>query len=182
MELLKACKIDFKTLSAISVSNGPGSYTGLRIGLSTAKGLCYGLKIPLIPIDTLQIIAYAASKTCRAKTYLVCQDAGRQEIYFGIYNAEFETLFKPTAIDLNQEIPVLTNLVDPLCICGNGIKKTLDFIKTEKYKPILSDVQAHAKDMVNLAEKLFQNKLLPNDFSELEPYYLKPYFFKTKLN
>src|SRR5674476_540328 len=90
MEVLKASS---KKLDAVAVSSGPGSYTGLRIGVSTAKGLCYGLDIPLLAVSTLEVLTAQALKSIAdAKDALFCPmiDARRMEVYAAIYNAKGE--------------------------------------------------------------------------------------------
>ena len=88
-ELLKKNKINFKDLSAVSVSRGPGSYTGLRIGLSAAKGICYGVDIPLISISSLKILA----KSSKFDGYIIStMDARRDEIYSCIYDSKLNII------------------------------------------------------------------------------------------
>ena len=87
-ECLKESNITFKDLSAIAVSQGPGSYTGLRIGVSTAKGLCFALDLPLIAIDTLQVLA--SQLTITEGVIIPMIDARRMEVYSAIYNSDYE--------------------------------------------------------------------------------------------
>ena len=89
-ECLKESNITFKELSAIAVSQGPGSYTGLRIGVSAAKGLCFALDIPLIAIDTLQVLA--SKLTISEGIIIPMIDARRMEVYSAIFNFKFEKI------------------------------------------------------------------------------------------
>src|SRR2546423_5943119 len=84
-------------LHAVGVSNGPGSYTGLRVGLSTAKGLCYALKIPLITICSLEVIAFSAK---REATELICPmiDARRMEIFTAVYDKTLAQIVTPQSV------------------------------------------------------------------------------------
>jgi len=183
-ELLKKNHKAINQLHAIAVSIGPGSYTGLRIGLSTAKGLCYGLKIPLIPIDSLKLMAFAARAKSFCNTYVICQDAGRMEIYVAVYNNNLKTLIEPRAIDLAQTdfFNSLTGLT--LCVCGSGSSKTLPFIQNIKSViKIQEDIlHPHASDMIEIAHEMYIHNQWPADYGNLEPAYLKPYFFKPKMS
>src|SRR5215208_5364975 len=92
--LLEKQGIGMDQLVAVGVSNGPGSYTGLRVGLSTAKGFCYALNIPLITIGTLKLMAFSARDEAED---LICPmiDARRMEVYTAIYTGEMAELIKP---------------------------------------------------------------------------------------
>jgi tRNA threonylcarbamoyladenosine biosynthesis protein TsaB len=181
-ELFKKNHKILNQLHAIAVSIGPGSYTGLRIGLSTAKGLCYGLKIPLIPIDSLKLMAIAARAKSVCDTYIICQDAGRMEIYAAVYNYNLITLNEPRAIDLAQTdfFNSITGL--SLCVCGSGSAKALPNIQNIKSIIKLHEdiIQPHASDMIEIAHDMYNHNQWSADYSNLEPAYLKPYFFKPK--
>ena len=101
-ELLKRHHIEYKDLSAVSVSAGPGSYTGLRIGISTAKGLCFGLNIPIISIPSLQSLFEIAHKKHPEKLIAVLFDARRMEVYSEIYDTSKLVLKKLSADVLTQ--------------------------------------------------------------------------------
>ena len=87
-EIIKEAGITFQDLSAIAVSQGPGSYTGLRIGVSAAKGLCYALEIPLIAVDTLQVLASQANVS--DGLIIPMLDARRMEVYSAIFTPNFD--------------------------------------------------------------------------------------------
>jgi tRNA threonylcarbamoyladenosine biosynthesis protein TsaB len=95
-------KIEMKNLSAVSVSAGPGSYTGLRIGVSTAKGLCYALSIPLISIDTLTSMAQDESLKGCNKSICSMIDARRMEVFSSLFNSDRECI-KPASPDVLDE-------------------------------------------------------------------------------
>src|SRR5687768_6592591 len=104
---IKEAKLSLKNLDAVAVSHGPGSYTGLRIGLSTAKGLCYALKIPLITIPTLEIMAAGFADTHKEdmlKYDLLCPviDARRNEIYFALYDTSLNQIHPSSAAVLDR--------------------------------------------------------------------------------
>ena len=103
-ELLQQHGIAIKNLDAIGVTSGPGSYTGIRVGLATAKGLCYALKIPLITYNSLEVMAISATNFAKDNTAFYCPmiDARRMEVYTAIYNYDREEIIPPSAIILNE--------------------------------------------------------------------------------
>ena len=94
--------ISVNDLKAIGVTNGPGSYTGIRVGLATAKGLCYALKIPLITFNTLEVMAVSAIENIKDKNAFYCPmiDARRMEVFTAVYDADMNPVEQPSAIDL----------------------------------------------------------------------------------
>lgn len=172
---LSQCKYKLSDLDAIAVSIGPGSYTSLRVGLSTAKGLCYGLDLPLLPIDSLSIIAAGAIQEQQrtAETlYVPMIDARRMEVYSAVYHASGEVLEKPKALILTADaFSDYLNQGFAMVFAGNG---------APKFSPLLTSALAHfsavgseAVHMSLLAEKLFQQQAFA-DIAYLEPFYLKP--------
>lgn len=102
--VLKAAGADMTQLTAVAVNRGPGSYTGLRIGTSFAKGLCYGLRIPLIAVDSLKVLAMeAAAAGIEAKKYLCMIDARRDEVFMAVYDPAFNVLEKLHAYGLEPD-------------------------------------------------------------------------------
>lgn len=161
---------------AVCVSSGPGSYTGLRIGVSTAKGLCYGWEIPLIAIDTLEIMASAALKQLQdPEDTLLCPmiDARRMEVYDTFYNAD-KSVFRPVAADVITDGCFDEILNErPVYFFGNG---------STKCKPVLSHPEAHfLDDIVPLAENMISsgatafNEKKFVDVAYFEPFYLKEF-------
>lgn len=111
-------------LDAIAVSNGPGSYTGLRVGLSTAKALCYGLDIPLIAISTLRALAAGMKSTTLLMPTI---DARRMEVYTAIYDDQLNVISHPQNLIYTED--TLLRLVEDhgdITICGNGASKLLE--------------------------------------------------------
>ena len=169
-EIIKEAGITFQDISAIAVSQGPGSYTGLRIGVSAAKGLCYALGIPLIAVDTLQVLA---SQTNISNGLIIPMlDARRMEVYSAIFTSNFENKRAVQA-----EIITENSFED--------LQETLYFVGdcTEKCKPVLTkenhvfleDIKyPSAKEMSFLSFEKHQK----NDFVDVayfEPYYLKDF-------
>lgn len=163
-------------LDAVAVSIGPGSYTGLRIGLSEAKGLCYALNIPLIGIDTLKIMAVEvmfATDVEGDELFVPMIDARRMEVYTAVYDMSLETLVPPTPLILSPD-SFDTYLSDKkLLIFGNGSDKARDVI-TSPNAVFIPDIHPLASNMLPLAEKAFVN----HDFLDLAysvPVYLKEF-------
>lgn len=158
-------------LAAVAVSTGPGSYTGLRVGLSAAKGLCYALSIPLIGINTLQMMAAAAPKT---GTALLCPmiDARRMEVFTALYDQSLQEVMAPTNMILDETSFTGWLDKDLITFFGNGSQKA----KTVITHPaaVFADVTATAENMVILAA----NKFEKGEFLDLaysEPYYGKDF-------
>lgn len=163
-------------LDAVAVSIGPGSYTGLRIGLSEAKGLCYALGIPLIGIDTLKIMAVEVMFTQPVEgneLFVPMIDARRMEVYTAVYDMALASLVEPTPLILTPE-SFETYLADSrLLIFGNGSDKARDVITSDN-AVFVPDIHPLASNMLPLAEQAFMRK----DFLDLAysvPAYLKEF-------
>jgi tRNA threonylcarbamoyladenosine biosynthesis protein TsaB len=182
-EALALLKSSGKSLSAVAVSSGPGSYTGLRIGVSTAKGLCYGLDIPLIAVSTLEVLASEAIKTRKdSDNVLFCPmiDARRMEVYAAFYDTNLNLRREISAdiIDDESYAKILTD--ERVFFFGNG---------SEKCKSILTHSNAHfienivplASNMIPLAIKSFIDKKFV-DTAYFEPFYLKEFQTTTAKN
>jgi len=173
-ELMTFVRKQNLTLDAVAVSSGPGSYTGLRIGVSEAKGLSYGLGIPLIALPTPLIMA---SMTCGrvAEEALLCPmiDAKRMEVYATFFNHSLQTL-RATSADIVEESSY-ANLLDAgtVVFFGNGAEKCKAHI-THPHALFIDDVHPLASGMIPLAEKAFA----AGDFVDsayFEPFYLKEF-------
>lgn len=163
-------------LDAVAVSIGPGSYTGLRIGLSEAKGLCYALGIPLIGIDTLKTMAVEVMFTHDIdgdELFVPMIDARRMEVYTAVYDMVLETLVAPTPLILTPEA-FDTYLADrKLLIFGNGSDKARDVI-TSPNAIFVKDIHPLASNMLPLAEQAFTSKQFL-DLAYSVPLYLKEF-------
>jgi tRNA threonylcarbamoyladenosine biosynthesis protein TsaB len=188
-ELMKQEGLDMKQLQAVSISQGPGSYTGLRIGVSTAKGLCYGLGIPLIAVHTLQSLTQGLIENAsqllegglNENDKLVPMiDARRMEVYTAVLdkNNNFLTEVKPMILDEN----VFTELLDEsrVIFFGSGSDKSRDVIKHANAL-FISEVDFSAKYMIPLAEEQFREKDFV-DVAYFEPFYLKAFQATTPKN
>jgi tRNA threonylcarbamoyladenosine biosynthesis protein TsaB len=129
-KILSDQTISVSDLSAVAVTSGPGSYTGLRVSMATAKGLCYALNIPLITIPTTLVMAYAAAQQINhseliKKNYYLCPmiDARRMEVFTALYNEQLQELQKPQALILTNELFNETLPQKQVYFFGNGAEK-----------------------------------------------------------
>jgi len=177
-ELIKDTKLNYSDIDAIAVSKGPGSYTGLRIGVSTAKGLCYALDIPLISVNTLQSMSagiIGKPLTSHELPTIFCPmiDARRMEVYTALYNHKNEQVKETSAeiIDENsfKEYLAKNNVV----FFGDGSAKCKNVI-THPYAIFVDDIHPSAANMVEIAHQKFQENQL-EDIAYFEPFYLKEF-------
>lgn len=176
-QVLNEAKIYPNELDAIAIGKGPGSYTGLRIGVSSAKGLCYGLGIPLIAIDSLQTLAYNAkfNYTFEPGAFLCPMiDARRMEVYSAIFD-EHLSLIREVRADIVDE-KTYNNFYKnhPFYYFGNGALKCRQIISQSNNTYFLENINISALDMIFSAEE----KYLKQDFENLayfEPFYLKDF-------
>lgn len=161
-----------KELEAIAVCIGPGSYTGLRIGLATAKGLCYALNIPLLAVDTLSTIAFAVKNEA---TDLICPmvDARRMEVFTALYANDLTQLIPPAAKIIDETSFSETLVNHKILFCGNGSKKLQNIISNNNAS--FTETAVDATHLSHLSYKMFQNKEF-SDLAYLEPLYIKEFF------
>lgn len=168
---LKEVGITGVDLSAIAISKGPGSYTGLRIGVSTAKGLCFALDKPLISVPTLEALAYKVQLENGVIVSML--DARRMEVYSAIYDSNYNEI-RTTEAQILDENAFAENLQNgKVYFIGNGVDKTKALI-TNLNAIFIEDKLPSANEMSALAFKKYQN----NDFEDVayfEPYYLKDF-------
>lgn len=170
----------FQDLDAIALSIGPGSYTGLRIGLSAAKGFCYALDLPLITVSTLKSLAYAMVSQNRneAGLYMPSMDARRNEVYTAVYNEKLEEVVAPHAKVLDEQSFAQFKNNAPIFIAGSGAEKSLNIIPNISWQEILN-IPCSAKNIIALSQQLFEHKSFSN-VAYTEPSYLKPYHSTRK--
>ncbi len=173
---LSEAKVQSKKLDAVAVSGGPGSYTGLRIGVSTAKGLCYGFGIPLIAVSTLEVLSIPAIKKADSdKDALFCPmiDARRMEVYAAMYNAELKIKKEISADIINSESYADILSQQKVYFFGNGAEKCKATL-THPYALFIDEITPLAENMIPLALNSFR----ANSFADLayyEPFYLKEF-------
>ena len=182
-EILKKNKLTTKDLSAVAVSEGPGSYTGLRIGVSTAKGICFGSGIPMIAIGSLEALTQGAINQVGGNTdFLFCPmiDARRMEVYTALYHGDgsAKTPVEALIIDENSFKDDLD--ASTVYFFGNGAAKCAEVINHPNAKFI--EVAHTAANMVPLAHQLFDSGKFV-DVAYFEPFYLKDFVVtKSKKN
>jgi len=164
-------KIGLEDLDAIAVSKGPGSYTGLRIGVSAAKGLCYGLDIPLISIHTLKSLALQITSTNHLIIPMI--DARRMEVYAAVFSENHKELRATKAEILSATS--YENYLDKntVCFIGNGVSKFAEICK-HKNALFVPEKLPSAKEMVASSHAKFLKQEF-EDVSYFEPYYLKDF-------
>ncbi len=169
-ESLELGNISINDLSAVSLVNGPGSYTGLRVGMAAAKGICYGLDIPLIGISTLESLSIPHLNN--GKQIISCLDARRDEIYMAIFDAEGKRLsedysFVVPKLEMPKDWPDANSLI----ICGNAADKVKSLIEVDEVE--YNNAESLAKTQITLAYQ----KYLSQSFDDIflaKLNYLKP--------
>jgi tRNA threonylcarbamoyladenosine biosynthesis protein TsaB len=163
--------INKNELDAIAVSKGPGSYTGLRIGVSATKGLCYALDKPLISIPTLESLACQVSEPSGIRVTML--DARRMEVYSAVFSSEGKEIRNTKAEVLTSDSFIEFLDKGTVHFIGNGVEK-FEKICNHKNFIFVKDKLPSAKEMGHLAE-LKYNKNLFEDVAYFEPYYLKDF-------
>lgn len=178
-EILAKNKISVADLDAIAISQGPGSYTGLRIGVSVAKGLCYGANIPLIAIDTLKAMANMASDKLEGKNMLYCPmiDARRMEVYSELFDGELNPIRKVIAEIIDEKSYNELLLENEIAFFGDGAQKCQDSL-TSKNALFIDDLYPSAKYMAKYSEEAYAIKNF-KDVAYFEPFYLKDFVATT---
>ena len=187
-EICKATNIGLEQIDAISVTMGPGSYTGLRVGLASAKGLAFALNKPLIGLSTLTLLAMAALRNLKEGDYVLCKenklqifsmiDAKRMEVFGAIYNNTLNILAPEKAYIIDKVFLISLLQNGPLLCIGSGIEKSKLLTQHHDFQnntPIFLDNSYSLQDMTNLALKKIQN----GDFEDIayaSPAYLKEYY------
>jgi tRNA threonylcarbamoyladenosine biosynthesis protein TsaB len=178
-EACKKAKIRINELNAVAVSKGPGSYTGLRIGVSTAKGICYALSIPLIAVDTLKSLTRAAIEiqNNNDSIYIPMIDARRMEVYTKVFDHKLNVLQETEALILDEQtFSKFFQYKKKIILFGDGAEKTKSLIDSRDVQYL--DLQhPSSKNMTQEAFELFNNKQF-EDTAYFEPYYLKEFYFK----
>ncbi len=176
-KVLNEQKITPNELDAIAVSEGPGSYTGLRIGVATAKGICYGANKPLIAINSLQSLAMIAAEQ-NQKVDLLCPmiDARRMEVYTALFdlNGSFANDVSAQIIDESSYAELLKE--KRVAFFGNGAEKCKPLIQSPN--AVFIDIKHSAKGMISLAADKFAKKNFV-DTAYFEPFYLKDFVVTT---
>lgn len=179
-EALTECGLKPNQLNAIAVSKGPGSYTGLRIGVSTAKGLAFALRIPLISVDTLKIMTLAAqAKLNENAVYCPMIDARRMEVYTAAFDVNLNTLKETEALIVtNESINAYANY-SKVIYFGDGMNKCREVLSQHTNSDFLEGIVPSARFMSAIAFQKFEKKLFEN-LAYFEPFYLKDFMITKK--
>ena len=178
-EVMKEAGVAYKDLDAVATSMGPGSYTGLRIGVSAAKGLCYAMEKPLIAIDTLAAMAEGfVSNQLSAFSFqlstILCPmiDARRMEVYTAFFNEKMERMSETEALIVDENSFMELKQNNHLYLFGDGADKLASLFENDENITVVEKFHCSAAYMAQLADKAFKN----NDFVDtayFEPFYLK---------
>lgn len=174
-ELFKKNNISLSELDAVAVSAGPGSYTGLRIGTSVAKGLCYALNKPLISVPTLLALAVGIQKKTNDAVayYMPVMDARRMDAYVAVYNSALEEIYLTSCVTLNDKFDNSLQTFKKIFVGGNAVGKCRSAIKSPNFI-YTEQVDCDARLMIPVSNK----KFLKNEFENtayFEPFYLKEF-------
>jgi tRNA threonylcarbamoyladenosine biosynthesis protein TsaB len=183
-EILKAAGKQYHELEAVAVSCGPGSYTGLRIGISVAKGLCFALDIPLIAIETLEAMTdgiIAQNAFAADSNLLLCPmiDARRMEVFTAVFNIKGERI-KPTSAEIIDENSFADLLkIHKIIFFGDGAVKCSDVLGTNPNVQIIPEFLNSARYLTKRAAGKYRTKSF-EDVAYFEPYYLKDFIAGKK--
>ena len=177
-EIFKISNIKPSEIDAVAVSKGPGSYTGLRIGVSSAKGLCFALNKPLIAVDTLESLAHQVH--AEDGFIIPMLDARRMEVYSAIYNSKLELQREIKAEILNEESYSAILETNKVYFIGSGVEKTKGLIKHSN--AIFIDGKLPSANEMALLVELKYKKSDTEDVAYFEPYYLKDFVALKKKN
>lgn len=179
--ILQENDILISQLKAIGVTNGPGSYTGIRVGLATAKGLCYALKIPLITFNTLEVMALSAVENIQDKNALYCPmiDARRMEVFTAVYNYDIKAIIPPSAMIITENSFEEKQQLHPIYFFGNGSQKFKNQAKNIPHSYFI-DQEITSKELCKISWGKYQKKEFDN-VAYAEPLYVKEFFSTYKI-
>lgn len=173
---LEGAEITLNELDAVCVSKGPGSYTGLRIGVSAAKGFCYGLNIPLLSLNSLEILAQTQVNQ-GFDLIIPMIDARRMEVYTAVFDSSGRMISEIEAKILEENS--FEEFADKkIAFVGDGVGKSKEILHLPNAE-FLEGIHPSAKQMIPLAEEKFQNKDF-EDVAYFEPFYLKEFMAGVK--
>lgn len=171
-QVLQEAKLNMTDLDAIAVGSGPGSFTGLRIGVAGAKGLCFALDIPLISVPTIELLARQITTETELDRIIAVVDARRMEVYTTVFTADYQELV-PTHAYILEEDAYAELEGKKLAFVGYGAKKIQEF-KEFQNAIFLSDALPSAKEMTIPALKRYKAQEF-EDTAYFEPFYLKDF-------
>ena len=168
-DCMQAAGLSFSDLDAVAVGKGPGSYTGLRIGVSAAKGLCFANDLPLIAMNSLEVLA--RSQNISSGVIIPLIDARRMEVYSAVFDPQFNWVRETQAeiIDADSFASYLEK--GPVYFLGDGAEKCKDVI-THENAHFVDHAFPSAQNMINISHEKFAQQEV-EDVAYFEPYYLK---------
>ena len=177
-EVLLEASLKIEELDAIAVSKGPGSYTGLRIGVSAAKGLCYALNLPLVSVSTLKSMAAQLRHVEENAVIVPVLDARRMEVYSAVFDIQLNQVrdTKAEIIDENSFKEYLNS--STVHFLGSGAEKIKEFFNQENIV-YHCDIVPSSKEMAIISHEKYKERQF-EDVAYFEPYYLKDFVLQTK--
>ena len=178
-EAMETAGIDYRQLDAVAVSKGPGSYTGLRIGVSTAKGICYAADVPLMAIDTLEAMAYGmkeklGSQLAENDLLIPMIDARRMEVYAAVFDANLNKIEDTAALVIDENAFGDLRKDRRLWLFGDGAPKLSKLFENQPNITVIDGFKPSAAFMRNLADKALREHDFVN-VAYFEPFYLKDF-------
>ncbi len=175
--VLEEAKLTLADINAVAVSKGPGSYTGLRIGVSAAKGLCFALDVPMISIPTLQSLAHRAPKA-KFDFIIPVLDARRMEVYSSVYDAHFNEIRETRAEIINEDSFGEYTQKESVLLIGSGAQKCRSLF-SDSHIGFDENAVPSVAQMAKLSFEKFKKQLFEN-VAYFEPYYLKDFMLQSK--
>ena len=181
VDVMKMAKKKLSELNAIAINGGPGSYTGLRIGVSAAKGLCFGLNIPLMAIDSLSILSKQIIDIVRVENalYMPMIDARRMEIYSALLDYNLKFIEPITAKIINESSFDNYNPNQNIYYFGDGSDKCAEILKNKRQFKQCESIIHSAKCMASLSFEKYKNQQF-EDVAYYVPNYLKEFYTNAK--
>ena len=167
-----------KSIHCIAVVAGPGSYTGIKVGLAAAKGICFALEIPLILINSLELLAFTGFrlKQFNALAYIFPMiDARRDEVFYACYDTEFNIIIEHQNGILNNDLVPLSLRNNPIIFIGSGVLKINQLFLDTKHQIIFDNY--NDEDIFNIVMEKFTKKEFSN-LIDSKPFYLKEVYFR----
>ena len=180
-QILQENDIPASQLNAVGVTGGPGSYTGIRVGLATAKGLCFALKIPLMIFNTLELMAFSAYENIRDKNAWYCPmiDARRMEVFTAVYDAQQNAVIAPSAMVIEENSFVDLSKMKPAYFFGSGAAKFKDLIVNKPSNYSFTDDGVSSDSLAEFSNHKFGKSEFENLISA-EPIYIKEFYTPAK--
>lgn len=182
--VMKKAGISYNQLDAVAVSMGPGSYTGLRIGVSTAKGICYAVSKPLIAVETLESMAYGGKVVISSEVekssvndnmiLIPAIDARRMEVYAAIFDENVNKIKDTEAVIIDENSFADIKKDHHLYLFGDGADKCAELFANDDKITVIKDFYCSAKYMNTIAQQKLNNKDFV-DVAYFEPFYLKDF-------